>query len=352
MSSAGAASSPSPVGFPPPPRRRLRRILLVATGVVVTLAVLIAGIGALMLHRFDHSVARADLIQPSARAQAPARAHGVVTGPLNFLLLGSDYRVEDPTMGERSDTIIVAHIPRSMERVYLVSIPRDLLVQIPPDPALDFGGDYTKINAAFDYGHGGLGGAQLVSATLTNLIGIRFDGAASIDFTGMKRVVDILGGVQMCIDTDVVSIHTGHHFTVGCQLLNSTDALDYLRQRDFPDGDFTRQRHQQQFLKAVYRQLLTAGTLTNPARLDALLQALAGTMTVDAGGPSIPDLIFALRGVRPDDVAGIKIPYGLAMINDTSYVVASEDAPTLYEALRSDRLDAWAADNPSWVNTI
>lgn len=354
MSAAAPGVAPDAQPPPPPARRRpwLRRVLITTATTLAVLLTLVAVVGFVTVRRFDHAVARASLLEPSARAQAPAVVHGPVTGPLNFLLLGSDYRTEDPQMGQRSDTIIVAHIPRSLDHGYLISIPRDLLVRIPPDPTLDFTGDWTKINAAFQYGHGGLGGARLVSATLTGLAGIRFDGAAVLDFTGMMRVVDILGGVDMCIDTDVVSIHTARHFTIGCQRLNSTDVLDYLRQRDFPDGDFTRQRHQQQFLKAVYGQLLTAGTLTNPPRLDALLQALGGAMTVDLGGHSMPDMLFALRGLRASDVTGIKIPYGLEMIDDTSYVVAAADAGSLFDAMRNDSLDAWSTSHPEWVNPL
>jgi LCP family protein required for cell wall assembly len=337
----------------PPRRRRTRRVLLAVGLVLVLLLGGAAAAGVVIVRRFDHAVTRASLLVPSARAESPSiGAHAPVVGPLNFLLLGSDYRAEDPEMGQRSDTIIVAHLTRAMDRVFLVSIPRDLLVDIPALPSLDFPGDRTKINAAFQFGHGGLGGAQLVSATLTNVTGVRFDGAVAVDFAGMVHAVDLFGGVTMCVDTPVVSIHTDRSFEPGCQVMSSDAVLDYLRQRDFPDGDLTRQRHQQQFLGAVFDEVLSAGTLANPVRLDRLLQQVAGSMTVDLGGADLPDLLFSLRGLGRGDLTGLKVPFYFRTIGDQAYVIASDEADGLWEALRTDTLETWAATHEQWQNKI
>ena len=134
--------------------------------------------------------------------------------------------------------------------------------------------------------------------------------------------------------------------------MTSAEVLDYLRQRDFPDGDFTRQRHQQHFLKSILDELLAAGTLTNPVRLDALLQAVAGSMTLDLGATTLPDLIFALSGLRSDDLTGLRVPSFVEMIGDTSYVIADDTAPELWRALREDSLAGWAQANPDRVNKI
>jgi LCP family protein required for cell wall assembly len=325
---------------------RLRRIFL-ATVLVLGLVIALIGVaGLLLFRRYDTAVVRGNLLAPSARADVH---HADVKGPLNLLLVGSDYRTWNPDGGQRSDTIIIAHITAALDHVYLISVPRDLRVEIPPLPSLNFGGDLTKINAAFEYGRGGIGGAQLVSATLTKLIGIRFDGAAVIDFSGLEQAVDILGGVQLCVDTQVVSIHTHKVFEPGCRLMSSTDTLDYLRQRDFPDGDFTRQRHQQQFLKAFFQRALDGN---NPVKLDALLRAVAATMIVDTGESSLPDLAFALRELRPTDLTGIRIPYYTDMIDKLSFVIASSDAPPLFAAVRTDTLATWVDAHAEWVNKI
>ncbi len=330
-------------------RRRTRRFLL-AAGVAVVLVLGLAGIGGtVLIRRYDDAVAKDTLLAPSARVDAP---HATVVGPLNFLLIGSDYRTWSPDAGQRSDTIIIAHLPQALDHVYLISVPRDLLVELPAVPELNFPGATTKINAAFDYGRGGRLGVQLLSHTLTNLMGVRFDGAAVIDFSGLQKAVDILGGVEVCVDVRVVSVHTRTVFEPGCRVMGSKDVLDYLRQRNFPDGDFSRQRHQQQFLKAFFDRAVSMGMLTNPLKLDSLLRAVAGSMTVDTGAKSLPDLVLALRDLRPGDMTGVKIPSHIGVIDNVSYVIPSADAEGLFVALRTDALSAWVATHPQWVNRI
>src|SRR4029450_143629 len=114
--------------------------------------------------------------------------------PLNFLLLGSDLRAGEPDQGQRSDTIIVMQVNAERTGAHLVSIPRDLLVDIPAFPQTGFGGSRQKVNAAFQFGGGGEGGVQLLSATLAELIGIRFDGAARVAFGGFAEGVRLSGG--------------------------------------------------------------------------------------------------------------------------------------------------------------
>jgi LCP family protein required for cell wall assembly len=311
-----------------------------------------ASAGALLVHRFEHAVTKANLLAPAARAEAPA-PHASVTGPLNFLVIGSDLRTDDPDEGQRSDTIIIAHVPRTMDRLDLVSIPRDLWVDIPADPSVRFGGDTTKINAAFDYGGGGAGGTQLLSQTLTDLVGVRFDGAVVVDFSGLTQAVDLLGGVRMCVDTRVVSIHTHAVFEPGCRMMTGAQALDYLRQRyGLSDGDFGRQQHQQEFLKALLAQARSSGALANPMKLDGLLQSIGRSLTVDTGSASLTDLIFALRRLGPDDLTGIRLPYTLDTVGDQSIVRATDEADGLYRALRTDDLQGWTSEHPQWVNKI
>jgi LCP family protein required for cell wall assembly len=319
-------------------------------GLVLVLLVLSGYAGLrLMLHRVDSAVPRATLLAPDARVAT----HADIAGPLNFLLIGSDYRVFNPAMGERSDTIIVLHVDQTLSHAYLVSIPRDLRVDIPPSDELNFPGATTKINAAFEYGKGGEGGIRLLSQTLTDLMGIRFDGAAVVNFGGLEKVVAALGGVRLCVDVRTVSIHTGAVFDVGCRHMSPAQVMDYLRQREsLPDSDFGRQRHQQQFLKAVFTQMTSAGTLTNPVKLNALLNAISGAFTADTGGASIPDLAWALRGLRPDAITGVRIPYYFATIDNISYVMATDEADSLYAAVRADSMAEWTAEHKEWVNKI
>jgi LCP family protein required for cell wall assembly len=321
-------------------------LVVLATGTVVTALVL--------AHRYDSAVHHADLLDPGSRVQpGTGNAPAHVAGPLNFLLLGSDARANDPIDGQRSDTIIILHIPKSMDRAYLISIPRDLRVHIPPDEDLGFHGSYEKINGAFNYGGGGISGFQLVSKTLTQLIGIKFDGAGIIDFEGFQKVVRLLGGVDMCVDAETKSIHTGAVYHVGCQHLAAWQALDYVRQRkSLVDDDYGRSRHQQQFLKAIFQEALDQGIAHNPIKLDQFIQSVGSSLTLDTNGVSLVDLALALHGITPGAMSGIQVPSYGEYIGGISYALPYEQAAGLYQAIVADTLDTWVTANPTWVNHI
>jgi LCP family protein required for cell wall assembly len=223
-------------------------VLLVGTGFVVTKT---------LINRYESSVGRDVLLDPGARddAGAGSRYSGFrqLAGPLNYLLIGSDLRESNPGAGQRSDSIVIVQVNRTLTGAHLISIPRDLMVEIPAHEGesgtaegSEFPGSEEKINAAFDYGGGGSGGVRLLSATLTQLTGMRFDGAAVIDFGGFQQAIDALGGVTLCVENPVRSIHTDRMFVAGCQVMDGAAALDFSRQRyGLPDGDYDRQKHQQ-----------------------------------------------------------------------------------------------------------
>ncbi len=300
--------------------------------------------------RFSGSLHRGTLLAPDAR-HAGGQAPTSLAGPLNYLLIGSDARPSNPTMAARSDTIIIVHIPATMDRAYLISIPRDLRVHIPPDGS--FTGGTGKINSSFQYGGQGSGGVRLLSETLTQLTGITFDGAAVVDFSGFDKVVEDLGGVHLCIDQKVKSIHTGHVFNTGCQYLSAPRALDYLRQREtLPGGDFDRQRHQQQFLQAVFSEMFASGETKNPLKLDQIIRAVGSSMTVDLNGVPVDQLVYSLRNVQPSTLVGVRVPSHTKTIGGTSYVIADDDADGLYRAIAEDTMATWVQANAQWLNTL
>jgi LCP family protein required for cell wall assembly len=329
------------------PTTSRRAKLLLGVGLVLLALAIVSGVGLWSLtDRYDNSVAKEQLLDPAAR-----RERATVSGPLNYLLVGSDRRASSPTGEERSDTIMVVHIPAGLDRAYLVSVPRDLLVAIPPVPGTGYAGGSDKINAAFQHGGGDQGGTRLLSATLTRLTGLRFDGAALIDFSGFRSVIDLLGGVRMCVDTQVRSIHTNTLFTPGCHQMSGAQALDYARQRyDLPGGDYDRQRHQQQLLRAMADKIASSELAGNPAKLDQVLRGLGSSLTVDTNGLPLEDLVLALRDLRSNTLFGVQVPSYPEIIDETSYVLLDPAASDLFRSLRDDEVDAWARANPRWVN--
>ncbi|MEV6811196.1 LCP family protein [Micromonospora sp. NPDC051296] len=312
--------------------------MLLATLAVVGLRVLTA--------RYERSITREQLLDPTARA-----GRTDLDGPLNYLLVGSDRRPGDTGPQQRTDTILIVHVPAGLREGYLVSVPRDLLVTIPPGGGYPGGED--KINTAYEYGGGGQAGARLLSATLAKLTGIRFDGAALVDFAGLRSVVDLLGGVNMCVRTEVRSIHTNRVFHPGCQQMDGAQALDYVRQRyDLPGGDYDRQTNQQQLLGAMLERAGQTDLRSNPVQLHRLIRAVGGSLTVDTNGVPVEDLLLALRGLSTDALRGVQVPSYPQTIDQVSYVVLDNGGDGLFDAVRGTRMPQWAGAHPRWVTRL
>jgi LCP family protein required for cell wall assembly len=298
-------------------------------------------------HRYDHAIARGQLLDPTAR-----RERTDLDGALDYLLVGSDRRPGASGPDQRSDTILLVHVPVDARQAYLISIPRDLLVTVPPAPN-GYPGGRDKINSAYEHGGGGDAGVRLLSATLARLTGLRFDGAALVDFAGLRQVVDLLGGVRMCVDTPVRSIHTGHLFAAGCQQMDGARALDYVRQRyDLPGGDYDRQRHQQQLLRAMLDRAGETNLHRDPVRLDRLIRAVGSSLTVDTNGVPLEDLLLALRDLPPNGLTGVQVPSHPETIDAVSYVVLDDGGDQLFAAVRGSRMPSWVRANARWVTQL
>lgn len=302
-------------------------------------AVLLVVAGAVSLgllhyaHQVDASVHRID---PFTQITG-GRPADLAPGALNILLLGSDSRDPASTGGSRTDTIIMLHLPADHRHGYLISIPRDTYVYIPRSPTDRSEGDtHDKINAAFAWG-----GAPLAVETVEGFTGVRLDHVVLLDFAGFAQMTDALGGVDLTVDETITSIFPPHRvFSQGRHHFTGAEALDYVRQREqFPDGDITREKHQQQFLKAVMDRAASNGTLTDPVRLNGFLHSLTGAITADRG-LSIADLAVEFHGLRAADLTFLTSPYsGFDTIDDQSVVVPDADRATpLYQAVAHDRL--------------
>jgi LCP family protein required for cell wall assembly len=305
---------------------------------------LLAGCGTLVSYLWvrgvDDGLKREDPF--GALEDRPAK---VVDGAMNILLLGSDSRdpehSSDGVTGERTDTIVIAHIPASQDKVYLVSLPRDLWVHVPRSPDGTAGDTTAKINAAYAWG-----GTPLMVATVEEYTGVRIDHVVKIDFAGFVRVTNAVGGVDMVVEQGFTSIHPPYRvFDAGTHHLNGEEALDYVRQRyQFADGDFARIRHQQEFLKALVDKAASAGTLANIGNLRALVTSVADAMTVDQSF-SLVDVLWQFRGLRSEDLVFLTSPHtGTGMAGGQSVVFSDrEKALSLYQAMAADTMGDWVS---------
>jgi LCP family protein required for cell wall assembly len=307
---------------------------------VVTLALLVlAGTGGFFVYMYanklDNQVPRID---PFGQINAD-RPDKVAPGATNILLLGSDSRDPDSTANSRTDTIILMHIQADHKKAYLISIPRDSFVYIPKSPTNPkLGGHKSKINSAYSWG-----GAALTVEAVESLTKVRIDHVVMIDFAGFKRVTDALGGVDLYIDKTIVSIHTHKRFTKGTMHLTGSQALDYVRQRyQFSDGDLSRARHQQQFMKAIMDKASSSGTLTNPSRLNAFLQAVTKAITVDKDF-SLTSFALEYHGLKGSDLSFLTTPLkGFGTGNGESVVLLDEAKDqTLFNAVLNDQMGSY-----------
>ena len=316
----------------------------------------------------------------------PAAANAEVSdikGAQNILLVGIDPRTDEQT--PLSDSIIVAHIPADMDQAYLFSIPRDLVVDIPAFDKTGFRGGRAKINAAMGFGsalgngkHDVVQGFDLLARTVSRLTGIKeFDAGAIINFNGFKAIVDAMGGVTMKIDQNVKSEHlqpngkprprlsrcadnTCEHpyygpqatYKKGTYHLQGWQALDYVRQRyGLPKSDYDRQRHQQQFIKAMAKQALSKDVVTNPGKLDKVLKAAGKALIFDGNGNGVLEWAVALKNIRSENMTLIKLPGG-GLFENGKYQGEQLDASTgqFFQAIKSDQVPEFLLNNSQYIN--
>jgi LCP family protein required for cell wall assembly len=332
------------------PKPRWGRIALVV-GVVIIIIGLIAGISLYgYASGLDKDLKRTDAFSEITNGR-PVKE---VEGALNILLVGTDSRdpdIDDAKASEwRADTLIIMHIPADHGSAQLVSIPRDLWVQVPAanDAPCD-SGSRAKINASFAFG-----GLPRAVRTVECMTDVHLDNVMAIDFGGFKEVTDALGGVDLKVEQSITSIHKPFRkFTKGTMHMDGAQALDWIRQRkQFPQGDFARMRHQQEFLKALMDKAASTGTLTNPAKLNSFLKAATAAVTVD-NNFSLTDMAVQFRNLRGDNLTFLTSPNnGSETIAGQSVVVSDrEKALALYEAVAADKMSEWMTANKANPST-
>jgi len=216
-----------------------------------------------------------------------------------------------------SDTIIVLHIPADGSRAVAISIPRDSYVDIP-------GEGKNKINAAYptvkvetaaklhDEGEdpeaveaeAGTAGRTALIKTVEKLTGITIDHYAEVNLLGFYNLTNAIGGVDVCLKEKVNEQFSGARFPAGRQSISGGAALAFVRQRhELPHGDFDRIKRQQVFLAAVAHKILSAGTLTNPGKLQGLVDVAKESVVLDTGW----DVLAFAR--QASDLAGGRIEF-------------------------------------------
>ncbi|WP_329251384.1 LCP family protein [Actinoallomurus sp. NBC_01490] len=262
---------------------------------------------------------------------------------LNILLIGSDQRnganaKYGKAEGERSDTIILLHFSPGGQKAVGISFPRDSMVQLPSCKTASgrtIPGGLNMINASFNNG-----GAGCTMHTIETLTGIRVDHFVKVDFTGFKRVVDALGGVEICLPQAVNDTDSKLHLSRGRHIVRGDTALAYVRTRHgLGDGsDTDRIKRQQKFLGAVVKKATSNGTLTNPGKLYSFLDAATKSVTTDKDFTvdEMKKVAGSVQGMSAGKVQFVTVPWGAYAPDPNRIAWRQPDANNLFAAIRND----------------
>src|SRR5215217_35729 len=251
-------------------RRRMRRWWLWSLPVV--LIALIVGVvlvaGQLPIKALGHgSDARGGEASPSSWIKRMFGGEGpLAEGPLNVLVLGVDTRPDDPEMGSRTDTIMLVQVVPKTGDVKLLSVPRDLYVEVEP-------GKKDRINAAYNYG-----GIDETVDALENYSGVTIDHYATVDFEGFRELIDAMDGVRVDVGHGVFP--EKWHMGEGVQRLGGRKALFYARYRGTLGGDLDRMERQRQLVAALRSKALQWNIVE---KLPASMKAMNENVETDLG---------------------------------------------------------------------
>lgn len=292
---------------------------------------------------------------------------------VNYLIVGSDTREglsraeikrlkvggTEVAAGKRSDTMLLVHISKKRDKAAIISVPRDSYAKIPEHENSQgklIPATYSKINSAFNWG-----GAPLLIQTFEEMSGLRIDHYVEINFVGFVRMVDALGGVEICTKRDIDDSKSHLVLPAGRHVLDGVDSLKYVRTRQFDGlGDLGRMKRQQEFAGAMLRKATSAGVLLNPVKMVDFISSALDSVVTDEG-LSQGDLLTLgkqLRNLSASNVRTLTIPlkYYNYSKNGVSAAVLWDPvlAPELFERIKNDDalIDKVKADPSASPSTI
>lgn len=309
-------------------------------------------------HKVRNGVIGAVILLIAALVLAVFGAWGWVDGKLNkadwlttaadtpastWLILGSDERDGstnfggvDDISGYRTDTILVLTKPKSGSSS-LISIPRDSLMNVDDQ--------YMKINAVAQ-----LVGKKALVGEIEQLTGQKIDHVAQVKFGGLQKVVDALGGVELCYDQDVQDAYSGLNWTAGCHNADGSTALSFSRMR-YADatGDFGRNARQRQVISAIVKKASSKETLTNPKTVTTMAEAGLSALTVD--GKTTP-LTLVNMALAFKDATGSKGISGSVYWSNPDYYMDGVGSSVLLDDAKNTELFSQLAAGTHAAGTV
>ncbi len=286
------------------------RLFLVPLGLAVFLTLLLIVAAPILTPHWQEiknssaQIASAIYLSNPSTTDLPAVANetGKTTKPINFLLLGEAGQGYDAP--DLTDTILVAHFLPDQNKIYLFSLPRDLLVKIPS------GDTWTKLNTLYAFAKNNKNHEfDLIIQAAQNITGLTIDHYVLVDLNTVKDLVDTLGGVNVMVKKDIYDTtypgpnHSYQTFSIqaGWRYLDGETALKYIRSRHSEHGDFDRIERQQQILQALKQKVLTLNFWDLPTFLK-IFDTVASRIKTDMGLWQIKDYWDKIKDIGAQNI--------------------------------------------------
>ncbi|MFG2136020.1 LCP family protein [Streptomyces sp. NPDC048650] len=276
------------------------------------------------------------------------RPKNVDNGSMDILVMGSDSRAGkngkygNDGGGARSDTAMVVHVYKGHKKASVVSVPRDTMVHRPDctkDGKAVPGAQRAMFNTAYE-----VGGPACAVKTVESISGIRMDHFIEVDFTGFKKLIDALGGVDITTTKPIDDDDSHLHLQPGKHTLNGENALGLVRTRHgVPGGDGSdlgRIQLQQTFIKALMNQVKDVGVLSNPTKLYDVADTATKAVTTDTDLNSVGELTGlakSLSSIGSDNIDMVTLPVAYDPANPDRVVPLSTQGKKVWDALHQDR---------------
>jgi LCP family protein required for cell wall assembly len=361
----GPAPEPESENREPKPKRRRRPILLAARSMAAFTAVLALVLTGGAWQWSTSKNNRLNVINALDPNSSDIRDPGGQYGDEDFLIVGMDSRSgENANMGAgdtedaggtRSDTVMLVNIPANRKRVVAVSFPRDLAITPiqceawNPDTG-KYGPIYdqktktwgpkmvyteTKLNSTFSFG-----GPKCLVKEIQKLSGLSINRFIAVDFAGFAKMVDALGGIEVCSRTPIHDYELG---TVlehgGRQVLDGPTALNYVRARQVTtetNGDYGRIKRQQKFLSSLLRSLISEDTLLDLNKLNNVVNMVINDTYVDnVNTKDLVQLGQSLQGMAAGHMTFVTVPTGVTDQNGDE-PPRMADMRALFDAIIND----------------